>query len=102
VRELHALGWEVADSDAGADAITPGEPETISKETVLSALGRISGDDGATAAEVGREVLGDDAALVQNLALRVGAELRRLQLQGKVERRENGGPPRWFLTASQP
>jgi hypothetical protein len=102
VRELHALGWQVADTGIGAHAVTPEEPEVISRETVLSALGRISGDDGATAAEVGREVLGDEASLVEHLPLRVGAELRRLQLQGKVERRENAGPPRWFLTASAP
>ena len=90
VCELHALGWHVVGHDA----------EPITKETVLRALSRISGDDGATAAEVGREVLGDEASLVQHLPLRVGAELRRLKLQGKVERRENSGSPRWFPTAS--
>jgi hypothetical protein len=88
--ELHALGWRVVGR----------EDETISKETVLRALSRISGNDGATAAEVGRAVLGDEAGLVQHLPLRVGAELRRLKLQGKVERRENGGPPKWFPTGS--
>jgi hypothetical protein len=98
VRELHARGWRVADSDLAVEP--PREPEEISKETVLSALSRISGDDGATAAEVGREVLGEEASLVEHLPLRVGAELRRLQLQGKVERRENGGSPKWFLTAA--
>jgi len=89
IRELHARGWRVADCDIA-----------ISKETVLNALSRISGADGATAAEVGREVLGEAARRERNLPLRVGAELRRLQLQGKVERRENGGSPRWFLSAS--
>lgn len=88
VRRLGALGWRIAGRD----------PEPINRETVLSALGRISGDEGATAAEVGREVLGEEARLVQHLPLRVGAELRRLQLQGKVERHQNGGPPRWFPT----
>jgi hypothetical protein len=89
-RELEALGWRV---------VGP-EDDAITKETVLRALSRISGDDGATAAEVGRAVLGDEAGLVQHLPLRVGAELRRLKLQGKVERRENSGSPRWFPTAS--
>jgi hypothetical protein len=88
VRRLGALGWRTAGRGA----------EPINRDTVLSALGRISGDDGATAAEVGREVLGEEARLVQHVPLRVGAELRRLQLQGKVERHVNGGPPRWFLT----
>ena len=88
VRELHALGWRIAGRG----------PEPITMETVLSALSRIGRDEGATAAEVGREVLGEEARLVRHLPLRVGAELRRLQLQGKVERHENGGSPRWVLT----
>jgi hypothetical protein len=88
VRRLGALGWRIAERD----------PEPINRDTVLSALGRIGAGEGATAAEVGREVLGEEAPLVQHLPLRVGAELRRLQLQGKVERHQNGGPPRWFLT----
>jgi hypothetical protein len=88
VRELQALGWRLA-----------GDTKAISRETVLSALSRISGDDGATAAEVGREVLGNEAPRVEHLPMRIGAELRRLQLQGKVERRQDGGTPRWFLTA---
>jgi hypothetical protein len=90
IRELHAFGWRVVGREA----------EPITKEAVLRALSRISGDDGATAAEVGRAMLGDEAALVQHLPLRVGAELRRLKLQGKVERRENTGSPKWFPTAS--
>jgi len=104
VRELQARGWRVADADLEIYGMTLSAmtrtPEAISRETVLSALRRISGDDGATAAEVGREVLGDEARLVEHLPLRVGAELRRLQLQGKVERRENDRPPKWFVTAS--
>lgn len=94
IGELHAQGWRVAEAPIRRDA------EPISKETVLRALSRIGDEEGATAAEVGREVLGEEARLVQHLPLRVGAELRRLQLEGKVERRENGGSPRWFLTAS--
>lgn len=90
IRDLHGLGWRVVGHDA----------EAITKETVLRALSRISGDDGATAAEVGRVMLGDEAGLVQHLPLRVGAELRLLKLQGKVERRENGGSPKWVPTAS--
>jgi hypothetical protein len=90
IRELHAFGWRVVTREA----------EPITEETVLRALSRISGDDGATAAEVGRAVLGYEAGLVQHLPLRVGAELRRLKLHGKVERRENSGSPRWFPTAS--
>jgi hypothetical protein len=92
--ELHARGWRVAEAPNRRDA------ESISKETVQRALSRISDEGGATAAEVGREVLGEEARLVQHLPPRVGADLRRLQLEGKVERRENGGSPRGFLTAS--
>lgn len=57
VRRLGALGWQIAGRD----------PEPINRDTVLSALGRISGDEGATAAEVGREVLGEEAPLVQHV-----------------------------------
>jgi len=97
VRELHARGWRVE----GEEPHKP-EPEPITRETVLRALSRISGEGGATAAEVGTEVVGEEAFLVQHLPLLVGGELRRLQLQGKVERRVNGGPPRWFLTGEEP
>jgi hypothetical protein len=90
ISELHGLGWRVAGHDA----------EAITKETVLRALSRISGADGATAAEVGRVMLGDEAGLVRHLPLRVGAELRLLKLQGKVERRENSGSPKWVPTVS--
>ena len=96
VRELRARGWRVVDADVPIDA-----SRAINPETVLSALRRIGGNAGATAAEVGRDVVGDGAPLVQNLAFRIGAQLRRLQLQGKVERRENGGTAKWFLTASR-
>jgi hypothetical protein len=86
IGELHALGWRVLEREA----------EAITEETVFRALSRISGDDGATAAEVGRAVLGYEAGLVQHLPLRVGAELRLLKLHGKVERRQTSGSPKWF------
>ncbi len=95
-RELRARGWRVVGSDVAIHV-----PEALSTETVLSALRRIGADDGATAAEVGQEVFGDRAPLVQNLPLRIGAQLRRLQLQGKVERRENGGTAKWFLSTAR-
>ena len=41
--QFHALGWRVVTREA----------EPITEETVLRALSRISGDDGATAADVG-------------------------------------------------
>ena len=41
----------------------------------------------------------DDALSVRQLPQRIGARLRRLQLQGKVERRETDGVNRWLPTA---
>ncbi|HEX6662867.1 MAG TPA: hypothetical protein VF025_04270 [Gaiellaceae bacterium] len=77
----------------------PSAIAAITEEALLGALDRLGGDSGATAAEVGRELLGERAATVRNLPQRVGTKLRSLQLQGKVERRENEGACRWFVTS---
>jgi len=97
VRELDARGRPVVASDVERFwRMNP--PKLLSEEALLGALARIGGDEGATAAELGREVLGDEARVVQQVPLRTGAKLRHLQLQGKVKRCENGGTAKWFLT----
>jgi len=75
-------------------------PASIAEPFLLRALDQIAGESGATAAEVGRALYGDDAPSVQQLPQRIGSRLRRLQLQGKVDRRETNGVNRWFPTAS--
>jgi hypothetical protein len=79
----------------------PAEPATragdaFSDEAILGALDRVASDGGATAADVGRELLGDEANVVRHVPQRVAARLRRLQIQGKVERRKNGRAAAWF------
>jgi hypothetical protein len=105
--ELSSLGWHVVGSDVptcppaanGSDASLPAsatpDRSAISEEEILGALLRISNGSGATAAEVGRELLGDDATGVRHLPQRIGTKLRHLQLQGKVERHENGSAAKW-------
>jgi len=75
-------------------------PASIAEPFLLRALDQVAGESGATAAEVGRALYGDDAPSVQQLPQRIGSRLRRLQLQGKVDRRETNGVNRWFPTAS--
>ena len=109
--ELFAYGYRSAE---GSDAFegcrfVRSEPDTVSLRGVrpdsiaepflLRALDEVAGESGATAAEVGRALYGDDALSVRQLPQRIGARLRRLQLQGKVERRETDGVNRWLPTA---
>jgi hypothetical protein len=84
---------------AAAESPNPFAVAAITEEALLGALDRLGGGSGATAAEVGRELLGERAATVRNLPQRVGTKLRSLQLQGKVERREKEGVCRWFVTS---
>jgi len=74
-------------------------PPRIGDQFVLGALGQVAGTNGATAAELGRALYGDDASSVQRLPQRIGTRLRALQLQGKVDRREDGGVSHWFVTS---
>lgn len=97
-------GYEGAPAGRRAVAVSPGSPKpsalaAITEEALLGALDRLGGGSGATAAEVGRELLGERASTVRNLPQRVGTKLRSLQLQGKVERREHEGVCRWFVTS---
>jgi hypothetical protein len=97
-------GYEGAPAKPAAVAASPESPNpsaiaAITEEALLGALDRLGGGSGATAAEVGRDLLGERAATVRNLPQRVGTKLRSLQLQGKVERREHEGVCRWFVTS---
>ena len=106
--ELFAHGFRTAEgSDAfdgcvfvrpQPDAVTLRgvRPASIAEPFLLRALDQIAGEGGATAAEVGRDLSGDDAPSVRQLPQRIGSRLRRLQLQGKVDRRETNGVNRWF------
>ena len=75
-------------------------PTRIAEPFLLRALNQVAGETGgATAAEVGRALYGDDASLVRQLPQRIGGRLRRLQLQGKVDRYEANGVSHWFPTS---
>jgi hypothetical protein len=74
-------------------------PARIAEPFLLRALDQVAGEGGATAAEVGRALYGDDASSVRQLPQRIGSRLRRLQLQGKVDRYEANGVSRWFRTS---
>jgi hypothetical protein len=71
------------------------DPARIAEPFVLRALAQIAGDDGATAAEVGRALYGEDAAVVRGLPQQVGRRLAKLQLKGEVVRRDVSGVTRW-------
>jgi hypothetical protein len=111
--DLVESGWRVVGpSTAGYDGAPAGPaavPESnespkpsaiaaITEDALLEALDRLGGASGATAAEVGRELLGERAATIRNLPQRIGTKLRSLQLQGKVERHTTAGVCRWFVT----
>jgi hypothetical protein len=81
-----------------AESPKPSAVAGITEEALLGALDRLGGVRGATAAEVGRELLGERAATIRNLPQRIGAKLRSLQLQGKVERHTTGSVCRWSVT----
>jgi len=71
-------------------------PAGLAETLLLRVLELVAGEDGATAAEVGEALYGDEAASVPQLPQRIGSRLRRLQLEGKVERREVNGVGRWY------
>jgi hypothetical protein len=107
--ELTRRGWQadgVSDGLQRRVFVKPPEVEKVSLSDVgpariaepflLRALDQVAGESGATAAEVGRALYGDDASSVRQLPQRIGSRLRRLQLQGKVDRYEANGVSRWF------
>ncbi|HEY7397194.1 MAG TPA: hypothetical protein VH538_02740 [Gaiellaceae bacterium] len=85
----------VRDADEVGD-VNGYDPASMPEELFLRALDSVAGEEGATAAQVGRALYGDEAASVRRLPQRVGSRLRALQLQGKVDRYEAGGVKRWF------
>lgn len=103
--ELDAGGWRVLGHDGATDVpaaeveavvVPVRDADALNDEAILGALTRVGHDGGATAAEVGRALLGDEATDVGHMPQRVAAKLRRLQIQGKVERRANGRTASWF------
>ena len=109
--ELAQEGWR-SDGKAGTiarrvfvreatdgDAVNGFDPASMPDELLVRALDSVAGDDGATAAQVGRALFGDEASAVDRLPQRVGSRLRALQLQGKVDRFETRGVKRWFPRA---
>lgn len=96
-------GYEGAPAEPAAAPVSAESPKppaiaAITDEALLGALDRLGGGSGATAAEVGRELLGERAATIRNLPQRIGTKLRSLQLQGRVERHTKAGVCRWFVT----
>jgi hypothetical protein len=105
--ELVRQGWKDAGDDssdehvflrgrAAASRIPPVAPASIAEHALLRALDQVAGENGATAAELGRALYGDRAPTVQYLPQRLGSRLRSLQQQGKVARHETNGHSHWF------
>jgi hypothetical protein len=84
---------------AGGEAADDLDPASMPEELFLRALDSVAGEHGATAAQVGRALFGEEADSVSRLPQRVGSRLRALQLQGKVDRIESRGVKRWFPRA---
>jgi hypothetical protein len=82
-----------------AAALRAVAPPVVPDTLLLSALDQAAGERGATSAEVGRALYGEDAQSVHQLAQRIGTRLRTLEQQGRVGRRSSGGVNRWFPTA---
>ena len=112
--ELDRLGWRPADGQPGqaghvyvrrerrAAALRAVDPPAVPDTVLLSALNRAARERGATSAEVGRALYGDDASSVHQLPQRIGTRLRTLEQQGMVRRRSSGGVNRWFPMAPDP
>jgi hypothetical protein len=108
--ELSRRGWRRHDSatvDPGrsvfvrpAKGSPPGrkkriDPARIADPFVLRALAQAAGAEGATAAEVGEALYGDESVSVRGLPQQMGRRLARLEAEGKVSRRAAGGVTRW-------
>jgi hypothetical protein len=93
------VGYAAGPTDAAAGPPPPEKRRlvAITEEALMDAVDRLGGRDGATAAQVGQELLGEEASTVRNLPQRVGTKLRHLHLQGKVERRQKEGKFLWVV-----
>jgi hypothetical protein len=111
-RELTRLGWMparrsgaltervfVRNGNSPGPEPAPLDPTDIAEQLLLRALEEVAGENGATAAALGRALYGDAASSVDHLPQRLGARLRRLQLQGKVARHHANGASHWSLPA---
>ena len=110
--ELVRGGWRCKDSSAAWDqqvfrypldaAPAPiTDAASIGEGSLLRALGQASNGHGATAAELGRVIFGDEADSARQLPLALGNRLRSLQLKGKVVRHREDGVNRWSVTAPE-
>lgn len=106
--ELVRHGWRCADAslprdeqvftlqpDAAHATIT--DAARIGEGSLLRALDQAGNGHGATAAELGRTLFGDDADTSRQLPLALGNRLRSLQLKGKVARHRENGVNRWSV-----
>jgi hypothetical protein len=107
-RELARLGWLPArTSGALTERVfvrneengEPIDPGDIAEQLLLRALEEVAGENGATAAELGRALYGDSADSVHQLPQRLGSRLRQLQLQGKVARHHANGANHWLVAS---
>lgn len=85
--------------DAAPAATT--DAASIGESSLLRALDQAGNGHGATAAELGRALFGDEAGSAHQLPLALGNRLRSLQLKGKVARHREGGVNRWSVTAPE-
>jgi hypothetical protein len=106
--ELVRRGWRCTDASAAWDeqvfALSPhaapptaSDAQCIGEGSLLRALEQASNGHGATAAELGRVIFGDDAGSARQLPLALGNRLRWLQLKGKVARHREDGVNRWSV-----
>lgn len=106
--ELVRDGWRCVDASAPWDEqVFTLEPEaapatktgaaSIGEGSLLRALNQVSNGHGATAAELGRALFGDEAETERQLPLALGNRLRSLQLKGKVARHREDGVNRWSV-----
>jgi hypothetical protein len=106
--ELVREGWRCTDAAApwdeqeftlqeDAEHATASDAASIGEGSLLRALDQVSNGHGATAAELGRALFGDDADSTRQLPLALGNRLRSLQLKGKVARHREDGVNRWSV-----
>ena len=107
--ELVRSGWRCKDPSAAWDDqvfmfqrdAAPATITSIGESSLLRALDQAGNGHGATAAELGRALFGDEAGSARQLPLALGNRLRSLQLKGKVARHREDGVNRWSVTAPE-
>jgi hypothetical protein len=110
--ELVRGGWRCNDASATWDAqvftrapdeapVTVTDAACVGEGSLLRALEQAGNGHGATAAELGRALFGDEAAAARQLPLALGNRLRSLQLKGKVARHQEGGVNRWSVASPE-